>query len=148
MRNAKESFKKSAENKFNLSASKYYIAHISQILDEFKIAKENYEDLIKLPDSDEKMMQIGNFQLAETLLSIMREENKNLTTHAQYVKDTILPMMENAIDIDKKSTISSDIEKRITSLKKEFDLDPDALINGRRLPSKRIKWICTSENQV
>ncbi|MFA6237563.1 MAG: tetratricopeptide repeat protein [Bacteriovorax sp.] len=133
---ARKAFKKSAENKFNTPASIYYVAHISQIVEEFEEAKINYTALIKNKEADVKIKQVARFQLAETLLLMMRDKVKGKELE-KGVDKYIITMLKQAVNADKNSAIAGEINARIKELQKEFGLDPDLLRNGRRISSKR-----------
>lgn len=137
LKKARESFKNSVSKNFNRAASTYYIAHISQILEEFEAARDTYAKLLKEKDLDDKMKQIARFQLAETLLSIARTKSNEPEDLTRRVEKFILPMLNMALDIDKSSNVAADINQRISELMKEFNLDPNMLINGRRISPKR-----------
>lgn len=134
---SRKAFSQSVERKFNVPASMYYVAHISQILEEFITAKDSYTALLKNKEADTKMKQIARFQLAETLLSIMREKVKNPIELEKGVDKYIIAMMQQSYNADKSSPLAQDIIARIREIQKEFGLDPDLLKNGRRVSPKR-----------
>ncbi len=138
---ARKAFMDSAAQKFNISASKYYVAHISQILEEYQTAKINYEELLDNKETDNKIKQIANFQLAETNLVLAKEKAEDKIFKKDILREKvegeILPALKLANDIDPKTTVAEEIRKRISELQIEFNLDPDLLINGRRIASKR-----------
>lgn len=137
LKKARTAFATSATKQFNRTASLYYVAHISQILEEYEVARENYTQVIKDKTADTKMKQIAQFQLAETLLSIARENQDGKDSLNRRVEKFILPMMTTAFNIDKSSPLASDINLRKAEIMKEFNLDPDMLVNGRRISPKR-----------
>lgn len=137
LKKAREAFKSSANNNFNRPASLYYVAHISQILEEHDTAKEYFLLAIKDKKSDEKMKQIAQFQLGETLLSIAREKSAQPEDLNRRVEKYILPMMNSAYNLDKRSSLAADINTRISEVMVEFNLDPNLLYNGRRVDPKR-----------
>lgn len=134
---ARKAFNQSANQKFNVPASLYYVAHISQILEEFTEARDNYVALIKSKETDLKIKQIARFQLAETLLLIMREKVKVKEDLEKGVDKYILTMMKQAVNTDKGTPLAQEISLRILELQKEFELDPDLLANGKRISPKR-----------
>lgn len=134
---ARRAFKESANRKFNTPASIYYVAHISQILEEFPQARESYTELIKNKEADTKIKQIARFQLAETMLSILREKNQPQESNEKNVEKYILPMLRQAQKTDKSTTVAAEIEQRIAEIEKEFNLDPNLLANQRRISAKR-----------
>lgn len=137
LKKAREAFKTSADKNFNRPASIYYVAHISQILEEMEVARDTYTKLLREKNIDDKMKQIARFQLAETLLNIAREKSKEPEDLARRVEKFILPMLTSAFEIDKSSNVAADINQRSAELMKEFNLDPNMLINGRRISPKR-----------
>ena len=134
---ARSAFKESSKKKFNVPASTYYVAHISQILEEYPEAKDNYTLLIKNKETEPKIRQIARFQLAETLLVIMRQKIQNKESLERGVDKDIVPMMKQAYDSDKTTQVSGEIDLRLHEILKEFNLDPDLMINGRKLSPKR-----------
>ncbi len=137
LKKAREAFKTSADKNFNRPASIYYVAHISQILEEMETARDTYTKLLREKGIDDKMKQIARFQLAETLLNIAREKSKEPEDLSRRVEKFILPMLATALNIDKGSGVAADINQRTAELMKEFNLDPNMLINGRRISPKR-----------
>ena len=134
---ARIAFIESAAHKFNTPASLYYVAYISQLLEEYNQAKDNYLLLIKNSGSDNKMKQLARFQLAETMLLLMREKTKNKAELDKKVEQFILPMFKTAFETDKSTPVANDIDQRLHEIQKEFNLDPDLLSNGKRISSKR-----------
>lgn len=137
LKKSRDAFALSAKKNFNKGASLYYVAHISQILEDFGNARNNYLELLKVSDLDFKLKQVGKFQLAETNLNILRQKEISNEELTKAVEKVILPMLKEALQIDLKSPASSDIKNRISELEKEFDLDPNLLRNGRRISPKR-----------
>lgn len=137
LKKAREAFKTSANNKFSRPASLYYVAHISQILEEHDVAKEYFTMAIKDKNSDAKMKQISQFQLGESLLAIAREKSAQPEDLNRRVERFILPMMNSAYNLDKRSALATEINQRISEVMVEFNLDPNLLVNGRRVNAKR-----------
>ncbi len=137
LQKARSAFTESANRKFNTPASTYYVAHISQILEEYSQAKESYTTLLKNKDADNKIKQISKFQLGETLLALMREKNTKQDALEKHVEKYVLPLMKQALSADKTAAIAADIRQRIAELEKEFNLDPNLLLNGRKISPKR-----------
>lgn len=141
MKAARRAFEESANKKFNTPASLYYVAHISQILEEFPQAKDSYTSLIKNKEADDKIKQIARFQLAETLLMVIKEKfqdkNKDQEKQEKNVEKYVIPLMKQAYKTDKSTNVATEIDQRIHEIEKEFNLDPDLLVNGRRISPKR-----------
>ena len=127
-------FRKSYKNKYKTYTALYYMGHISQILEEFKKAKKYYSILAAKKDINTSLLQISQFQLSESLLSIAKKKKQH---NREIVKKYILPQFKKAEKIDVDTILAKDIRKRIKEIKVQFQLDPNILSNGRRLPEKR-----------
>jgi tetratricopeptide (TPR) repeat protein len=135
---ARKAFKISALKKFNISASIYYIAHISQMLEEYPEAKINYIEVISNSNTDQKLKQIARFQLGETILLGSKARTIGMNeTDVNNVTKFVLPLMNEAIATDKSGLVVPEIEQRIQEILKEFDLDPNLLRNGKKISPKR-----------
>ncbi len=134
---ARRAFSESVKRKYNAPASLYYVAHISQILEEYPKATDSYTELIKSQDADNKIKQIARFQLAETMLLMMREKNTEKEKLESSVEKYIVPMMKQALNTDKSTGAAIEIIQRIQEVEKEFNLDPNLLTNGKRISPKR-----------
>lgn len=139
LKKARSAFKMSADKNFNRPASLYYIAHISQMLEELDEAKDSYVLLLKDKKSDLKMRQIAQFQLAETLLSMARVRSSNANDLNRRVERFILPMLNSSYGMDKRSNLAPEINQRISAVMIEFNLDPDLMVNGRRIGPNRYR---------
>ena len=138
LKKSRDMFMKSAQNDYNYATSLYYVAHISQILEDYAYAETNYLKVIKSKGIDTRLEQVSKFQLAETRLSLLRTApNKDKEILSQEVSKKILPVFKQAYEVDKSTPVSLDIDKRIKEIQKEYDLDPDVMRNGRRISSKR-----------
>jgi tetratricopeptide (TPR) repeat protein len=145
LRRARDAFKISAEKKFKRPESLYYVAHISQILEEPEVAKDFYAEILKEKDIDLKIRQISTFQIAEALLSIAREKSQTPLDLNRRVEKFVLPMMQKSYEMDKSTPLANDVSQRMFELKKEFNLDPDILVNGRRINQKRYAGYATQK---
>lgn len=148
LKEARKAFKRSVYIKFNRIQSLYYVGNISQILEEYVDATTTFIELIKEKDLDTKMAQVGRLQLAESALQILRTNTK--LSKEQLIKEVdtrIIPVLQKAYDLDTKSSVASDIEKRRKEILKEFDIDPDVLVNGRRISSKRTSGYLSVKNK-
>ena len=133
LKKARSAFDMSVKNNFNKANSLYYIGHISQTLEEYETAREAFTNIIKDKNSDDKVVQIARFQLAETLLAMAREKNNTSTLVDRYV----LPLLRQAYETEQSTPVAQEIQQRIQELINEFKLDPDMMINGRKISSKR-----------
>lgn len=130
---ALDAFKRSALKKYKEVESLYYTAHIAQILEKYKEAKNGYAALIKHPQVDPELAQAARFQLGEVLLA-MAEARDDST---RLVETYVLPQMQEAQESDPKSELASEINSRVKEIKIRYGLDPNRLRNGRVLPEKR-----------
>lgn len=137
LKKARAAFQASANKNFNKPASQYYIAHISQMLEEHEVAKNNYTAVIRDKQSEPKIKQVSYFQLGETLLSIARQTSTNKEELSRRVDKFILPMMALGLRNDKESDLAKEIKNRMNEIMLEFELDPNFLSNGRRINPKR-----------
>lgn len=130
---ARKSFMRSFKKGYKKVTSLYYMAYISQILEEFKQAKKYYGKLTNNTKADIGLRQIARFQLAEVLTAL----NQNKSDDRSIVVKYILPQYQKALKLDAESDLAADIKKRIQELRKQYRLDPNLMINGRTLPKKR-----------
>lgn len=130
---ARKAFYKAAKGSYKKPTSLYYIAHISQILEEHKRAKSFYEQVLNDKKTSKELSQASRFQLAEVMMEMARK--KSDTT--RIVESYILPQYRLVLKIDDKTNIAQDAMRRIKELEKEFGLDPNLMVNGRSIPAKR-----------
>jgi hypothetical protein len=142
LRAARDCFMKSASSKFNYTASVYYVAYISEILEEYQKAKSYYGKLIKDPNTDKKTLQVSIFQFSKILLNIMRKQEitlieleKNITKN---IPKYIFPILNKALEVDRDSELAIEITQLIQALTSEFNLDPNIMVNGRRIAPSRV----------
>ena len=133
LRKARKVFGKSKQTKFKKNSSLYYMAYISQLLEEHKKAKKYYKELIKSAKGDKSLKQIARFQLSESYLALM--ENKD--DASRLVQQYVIPALKRAFDTLPKTPLAKDITKRRKEIEKRFGLDPNILKNGRILSSQR-----------
>jgi tetratricopeptide (TPR) repeat protein len=131
---ARKAFKISSKKKFKENSSLYYVAHISQLLEEHKVAKIAYVQLIKNAKSDKKLQQIARFQLSESFLALA--ENKD--DSARLVEKYVIPALKEAFDTLPKAPLAKDIKKRRKEIEKQYGLDPNLMKNGRILSKDRL----------
>lgn len=127
---ARVKFRISFKKNFKKITSLYYMAYISQLLEQNKKARNYYKTLLSMEKKDKKIRQISLFQLAEVYLSLSKSKKR-------MVKKRILPYLRRAKKMIPKSHVASEIEKRIKELEKKYNLDPNLLRNGKALSQKR-----------
>lgn len=149
LKQARYEFSKSAGKKNNYSASVYYVAYISELLEDVVTAKASYRKLIKDGKTEKKFLQISLFQYTKILLKMMRREEESFKTVERnlgrldinlinYVPRYILPLLKKALDADPSSQLVGEIDQFINNIQQEFKLDPNVLSNGRRINAKRL----------
>lgn len=129
---ARENFKKSVEEDFNIISSTYYIAYISQLLEDFEQAEDNYKIVLEHKDRDITINQSATYQLAN--IELAKIENKTDITKDQKseaVRMNIIPDMKSALLINQSSTQAAEINQKIEYLIKEYNITPKTLANGR-----------------
>lgn len=127
-------FRRSMQQDFMKPQSLYYLAHISQLLDQHLQAIEFFNLLIAESTTPRSLRQIAHFQRADSMMRIARNQSDNLD---QIVKNDILPNLYRALEINPQSAVASDIQQRIIELQREFETDPNVLVSGRRISAKR-----------
>lgn len=133
LRKSREAFEKSIETNFNTANSLYYVGHISQTLEEYEKSKNAYTQIIKNKTNDDKVVQIARFQLAETLLAMARTK-KNV---AAIVDRYVITLLRQAYETETTTPVALEIQARIQELLTEFKLDPNVMVNGRKISEKR-----------
>lgn len=134
---AKAAFIKSYKAPHKTSESLYYMAYISQLLLEHKKATEYYKVLIKTDKEDPSLRQVARFQMAESILSL--SEGLNEDEQYKVIDQTILPLLRLALKTDPDGQASKDIQSRISELQDKYGLNPNKMVNGRRISPKRWK---------
>lgn len=142
LEDARNQFLRSAREEFKKNSSLYYVAHISQLLEEHKTAKKYFSIILKNEKENTNLLQVSQFQLAESLMHLAekREQPKSI------VKKYIIPNMQKALKYDPKSKLAREINSRISTLKKKYGLDPNILRNGKTLSPKR--WAVSFNHEL
>lgn len=132
---SRKAFYKAAKGNYKRPTSLYYIAHISQILEEHKRAKSFYEQVLNDKETSNDLAQASRFQLAEVMLEMARAKEDA----SRIVESYIIPQYKLTIKMDEKSSVGQDAIRRLKEVQKEFGLDPNLMVNGRTIPSKRYR---------
>ena len=130
---ARRSFIRSYKLKFERGSSLYYMAYISQLLNQPKLARAYYRKVISSKTPQKALLQGSTFQIAETNLELGKKKKDT----RRIVKKYVLPQLKKAYDLNPQGTIATDIQSRIFELQNEFDLDPLKMVNGRKVSSKK-----------
>ena len=125
---AKIQFNESFKKGFKMGTCLYYLAYVSKELGEDENAKNLYSVIKKLPPSESKdVLQASELQLADMAL----EEAEKGTDAVQKVKNEIIPLYEQTMQIDPASPLAGRIKDKITGLQKKYELILFNLRNGR-----------------
>lgn len=149
LRLALNEFLKSAKQNYNYTASMYYAAYTSELLEDFVMAKFYYKKLIKDKRTNEKFQQISLYQYSKILLKMMKKQEETLKyvkknllhldiNLENYIPRYIIPLLKKAININRTSEISIEIEHFMNALIEEFKLNPNIMANGRKISENRL----------
>lgn len=130
---ARKAFIHSYKDNYKPLTSLYYVGHISEILEQYKAAKNSYTKILSNSSASDHILQIASKQLAEVYYA----KAQNSPNATKLVKVHILPRLEKALKIDPTSPLATEISTRIDELKVKYGLDPDLLANGKRLPEQK-----------
>lgn len=128
LKKAREAFKVSVKRKYKRGVSLYYIAYISQELDDLKTAVSFFEAIEKLPEEEKKdIVQAARVQVGDIYFEQVKRRRDSLKAITKYV----LPQYKKALSYDKESTIADEIRKKIETIERRYDLVLFYLRNGR-----------------
>ena len=143
---ARDMFRASYKRPYKAEHSLYYVAYISQLLEQYKMAISTYKRLIGEVSDDKNLLQAAYFQWGESGMALLRpsisakqkESDKKINPEIQkIIYRRVLPLFRKAISIDSKSTLAGDIKQKLAAVQKRYHLDPNLMRNGRTLPEKR-----------
>lgn len=125
---ARIAFKKSVKSKYKVGVSLYYIAFISQELNDTKKAVSFYTLIEKLPESEKKdVIQAARMQVGDIYLSQIEKLPDSYSAIEKYV----IPQYKKALEWDQKSSLAPDIRDKIEKLKRKYELELFRMRNGR-----------------
>tara|TARA_B100001971_G_scaffold215182_1_gene259110 strand:- start:53712 stop:55313 length:1602 start_codon:yes stop_codon:yes gene_type:complete len=128
LKKAREAFKLSVKNRYKRGVSLYYIAYISQELGDLKTAVKFYTAIEKLPDEEKKdIVQPARMQVGDIYFEQVKRRKDSLRAIEKYV----IPQYKKALKWDKDSQLASEIERKIETIQKRYDLVLFYLRNGR-----------------
>lgn len=133
---ARSIFKKSYHASYKSSESLYYTAYISQLLMEHRDAIQNYRKLIKTDREDPSLRQVARFQMAQSIFTLSESLSKE--RRKKLIDKTVLPLLRLALKTDPDGQAYKDIQLRVNELQDQFGLDPNKMVNGRRISPQ--KW--------
>lgn len=131
---ARLAFKQSVKNKFKIAVSLYYIAYISQQLNDNKKAVSFYNMIEKLPEEESKeILQASRMQIADIYLQQVEKLPDSFTSITKYV----IPQYEKALEHDPKTSLAKEIKDKIQILQRRYDLVLFKMRNGRPTATPR-----------
>ncbi|MBA2405798.1 MAG: hypothetical protein H0V66_13565 [Bdellovibrionales bacterium] len=125
---ARLQFRESLKKKFKRGVSLYYIAFISKELGEKKKAVTFYKAIEKL-DAAEAMevKQAAEMQIGDIYL----EQVEKHPDAFRAVESYVIPQYKKAYDVDRNSGLAPQINQKIVTLQRKYDLVLFKLRNGR-----------------
>lgn len=140
---ARKAFGKSVISEHKMGVSLYYMGFISQTLDDHKLAINYYKKVDTLPAEEKKdVIQASMYQLGEIYL-IQAEKDPNA---AKVVKKFVIPQYELARDIDPKSSLGPEINKKIETLLEKYNIILLKMANGR--PTVRPRYYLKLSEEI
>tara|TARA_R110002072_G_scaffold64203_2_gene159306 strand:+ start:150590 stop:152158 length:1569 start_codon:yes stop_codon:yes gene_type:complete len=129
---AKKAFRLSYNTGYKKPYSLYYLANISDILNNPKSTKKNYLRILKDKNADPDIKQIAYFQVGELIYGLIQNKFDIL----DYTQNYVLPLWKKGIDILPQSELAGEIEQRMDEVMYKFNIHPLQMVNGRRLGKK------------
>lgn len=140
---ARKAFGKSVINEHKVGVSLYYMGFISQTLEDHKLAINYYKKVDTLPAEEKKeVLQASMYQLGEIYL-VQAEKDPN---PAKVVKKFVIPQYELARNVDPKSSLAPEINKKIDSLLEKYKIILLKMINGR--PTVRPRYYLKLSEEI
>jgi tetratricopeptide (TPR) repeat protein len=125
---ARLQFRESLKKKFKRAVSLYYIAFISKEMDEKKKAVTFYKAIKKLDAAEAaEVRQAAEMQIGDIYL----EQVEKHSDAFRAVEDYVIPQYKVALEVDPESNLASDIQEKIKTLQRKYDLLLFKLRNGR-----------------
>ncbi len=140
LKRSRKAYLRSAKQGYKKQDSYYYVAYISNILEDYPNAIRYFNVLIKDPETTPQMLQIAHLQAAEAY--ILEAEGRKADT-PEYIKTKAVPLLEKAVALNKKSKVGMDAAKRLNDILAKYKLDPNIMITGKRIPEKRYQAFLT-----
>ncbi|MCP4911653.1 MAG: tetratricopeptide repeat protein [Oligoflexia bacterium] len=129
---ARRAFRLSFNTGYKKPYCLYYLANISDILNNPSSTKKNYVRILRDKNADPAIKQIAYFQMGELLYSLVQNKFEVL----KYVQEYIIPLWKRGYKILPDSEVARDIEERMDEVMYKFNIHPLQMVNGRRLGKK------------
>ena len=125
---AKAAFERSAEQKYKVGPSLYYVGYILQTLERNRSAAETYAQVIKLRDDPDKVKQAALFQIAEMKYDAYERDRPDPEDKGETAKrserpglrnleQNILPMYIEARDMEAGTPTYSEAKAKVDEIK-------------------------------
>lgn len=125
---ARVAFKRSFKKGYKIGVSLYYIAFISQELNDHKKAVRFYSMIEKLPEEERKdVIQAARMQIGDIYL----KKIEKLPDSFKDVEKYVIPQYQKALAFDKESSLADQIKKKIEDLQRKYELVLFRMRNGR-----------------
>jgi tetratricopeptide (TPR) repeat protein len=125
---ARLQFRESVKKKFKRAVSLYYIGFISKELGEKKKAVSFFKALEKIdPTEAMEVRQAAEVQIGDIYL----EQVEKHPDAFRAVESYVIPQYKRALEFDKNSSLAPEIQEKILSLQRKYDLVLFRLRNGR-----------------
>ncbi len=138
---AKKSFQITYDKGYKTDVSLYYIAYISELLEDKPSVKANYLKIIKDDRSSNEMRQLAYFKLGD----LIYENVKNKLYVQNYIEKYVAPLYRRGIEVDDNSTLSGEIRDKYDQVLLKHGMHPLLFFNGRMLSRKSTTLTFTQE---
>lgn len=135
LKEASNEFKLSILRNFKVSASAYYVAYISQLLEDIPVAMDFYGRIQKLREDPDNVKQPALFQMAEIENERVSKIEKKEKKMAALRKD-VLPFYKKVEDQDSSSSVAEQARAKIKEIEATLAQNPETMANGVPLPIK------------
>ncbi|MBC99508.1 MAG: hypothetical protein CME63_17320 [Halobacteriovoraceae bacterium] len=141
LRLAKKAFQITYDKGYKTDVSLYYIAYISELLEDKESVKKNYLKIIKDDRSTVDMKQLAYFKLGE----LIYENIKDKLYVQNYIEDYVSPLLRRSIELDDDSTLSEEVRAKYDEILLKHGMHPLLLMNGKMLSRKNTTLTFTQD---
>lgn len=144
LRKARKHFEDSLNINYKRNISLYYIGFISQILEEYKTARESYEMVMRAGADPEDVKPAVLYQYAElhrTRAFRIKKKSRRLA----FLKERIVPLYEDVVDYDEDAAAAIQARKRIQEITGVDHRHVEVMRNGVPIPRKRYRAEITQD---
>jgi len=128
LKKARIAFKKSFKQGYKKGVSLYYIAFISQELNDHKKAVSFYSMIEKLPLEERKdVIQAARMQIGDIYL----HKIEKLPDSFKDVEKYVIPQYQKALNFNEESPLADQIKEKIEALQRKYELVLFRMRNGR-----------------